>query len=176
LVFIQNYATYEFTVTASVKALLSNLNALALTVQVVRPELQALVLDADFCSVIQGSSRRTWENRIDLLRRSRCGEVAAVHDGLFPKDGSQFRPPQLDLLWDMFGFSSPVLPHPRLRQTIIEMVENRNKIAHGNEPPENVGRRYTIADLERRIDDTEQICTHVATTFLQYLSEANAFR
>ena len=88
---------------------------------------------------------------------------------MFPKDGSQFRMSQLETLWSLFGLPAPVLPVGRLIGRVGEMIDNRNRIAHGEDTAEDVGRRYTIAEIRDRVDDTEALCSHLNTAIAAYL-------
>jgi hypothetical protein len=56
------------------------------------------------------------------------------------------------------------------------MVETRNRIAHGSDAPDTVGSRFTVADLEKRINDTEEVCTHIVTIASGHAAHANAFQ
>jgi hypothetical protein len=176
LVFVQNYAVYEYVVVQAVRAMITEANSRALTHATARTELLALALNPEFGAVIGGALRKTWESRAMLLRRARSTDTVEIHDGLFPKDGSQFRMPQLQTLWSLFGLPPPVLPVGRLIGRVGEMVDNRNRIAHGEEPAEDVGRRYTIAEIRDRIDDTEALCSHLVAVIGAYLGEPTAFQ
>jgi hypothetical protein len=94
LIFVQNYAVYEYVVVNSVRALIVEANRLALPVASARIELLALALHADFDRVIDGALKKTWDHRVMLLRRSRAQDALTISDTLFPKDGSHFRPKQ----------------------------------------------------------------------------------
>jgi len=175
LVFVQNYAVYEYVVVRVVRAMIVEANNRALTHATTRAELLALALNPEFDAVIGGALKKTWENRCALLRRARSADVVRIQENLFPKDGSQFRVPQLETLWSLFGLPPPVLGG-RLIGRVGEMVENRNRIAHGEEAPEDVGRRYTIAEMRDRVDDTEALCSHLLTTVGAYLGAPTAFQ
>ena len=57
----------------------------------------------------------------------------------------------------------PVVPEPRLVGRIEELVENRNAIAHGRRTPEEVGGRYSTAEIEKTADDIEKIGSYFVT-------------
>jgi len=54
-----------------------------------------------------------------------------------------------------------VVPRSALRGIVEELVENRNRIAHGTDSAADVGRRYTYRDLERIYSDVNETGTHV---------------
>ena len=67
-----------------------------------RIDLLALGLDSGFASIIDGTPKNTWATRTDLLRTTRTSDILKIADNLFPKDGSFFRPSQLDLICVVF--------------------------------------------------------------------------
>jgi hypothetical protein len=175
LLFVQNYAIYEYVVVESVRGLVQGLNSRSLAFATTRTELLAMALDPEFMSIIDGKPPKTWARRAELLRKVRSTTPVAINDGLFPKDGTHFRPPQLETIWSIFGLPGDIVPQARLRGHITEMVETRNRIAHGREAPHLVGGRFSVGDLEKRINDTEAVCTHIIATATSYAAQANAF-
>ncbi len=176
LIFIQNYAVYEFVVVQSVRSLIISLNTKLLPLSRTRPQLLALALDSEFDSVINGSLKKTWDARSKLLLKSHSSEPVLIHETKFPKDGSHFRVEQLETIWKLFGIPDSPLPSPRLNAHIIEMVDTRNGIAHGTDAPDSVGGRFSVADLEKRINDTELLCTHLISKISEYIATASAFQ
>ena len=165
LAFVQMYSIYEFTVRGSVQATLSSLRASAAPAAKIRHEALSLVLDSSLSSAAQAGPARLWECRIDLLGRARSPDSATEFpDSLFPADGSHYRIRQLHTIWRVFGIGAPVVPDARLQGRIEEMVENRNAVAHGRRTADDVGRRYSLADIKDRMRDLGQICEHVLAT------------
>lgn len=176
LVFVQNYAVYEYVITQCVREMIAAANTLTIPLRDLRTELLALALNGEFDAISKGAIHKTWAHRCALMRSFHSANPAQIRDGLFPKDGSQFRKQQLDTIWDIFGITEPVLPHPRFQSFIDEMVENRNKVAHGSDAPEDVGRRYSIADILSRINDNETLCTYLTSVIVNHIDTASAFR
>lgn len=176
LLFVHNYAIYEYVVVESVRALVGRLNSRRLPFAATRAGLLAMALDPEFMSIIKGAPAKTWANRAELLRKVRSTTAVAINEGLFPKDGTQFRPSQLETIWNVFGLPGSIVPDPRLRGHIVEMVDNRNRIAHGADAPYIVGGRFSVGELEKRINDTEAVCTHIISSVASYAAEANAFQ
>ena len=176
MLIVYNYGVYEYVVVESVRALVGNVNSRGLPFASTRAELLAMALDSEFTSVIDGSLKKTWEGRSVLLQKVRSNTAVAIKEGLFPKDGTQFRPAQLETIWSLFGLPGTIVPTPRLRGHIEEMVESRNRIAHGSDAPDTVGSRFTVADVEKRINDTEAVCTHIMSSVSGYAANTNAFQ
>jgi hypothetical protein len=175
MLFVSNYAAYEYVVVEIVKSMIGDINQRGLTYASVRTDLMALALDSDFSSVIDGALKKTWAARSLLLKKTRSTTAVVIKDNLFPKDGSQFRAAQLETIWNIFGVPLPIVPEPRLLDHIREMVDTRNDIAHGSQAPEHVGGRFSIVDIERRINDTEKICTHLIASVGSYLTDELAY-
>ncbi len=176
MLFVQNYAVYEFVVIGVVRALVANLNLKGLNFPAVRAELLSMALHPEFSSIADGSKKNPWENRAGLIRTSRAALPVLVGADLFPRDGSHFRPPQLETIWTLFGIPGPIVPASRLIAHIIELVDTRNRIAHGDDSPEAVGGRFSTGEMRKRIDDTEAVCTHVITAAGAYMASPNAFQ
>jgi hypothetical protein len=175
LVFVHNYAAYEYVVTQCVYALNTELNRRAIPLNRLRTELLSVALHPECGSLIDGSLKKTWALRCELFSRARSAAGAAVHEQLLPKDGSHFRPAQLELVWSLFGMPPPFVEKLRHLGLIEEMVENRNKIAHGLESPENVGRRYSANDIVERVRDTETICSYLVAKAQAHIGSPTAF-
>jgi hypothetical protein len=166
LVFLQNYAVYEFTVISALTAALTRAKTHGLLLHDVRPELLTLILNSEFDSSSQSGASTKWDRRIELFQRARCADPlgAVTFEGVFPHDGSHFRPPQLRTIWRILGISAPVVQVPRHLGRIEEMVAHRNAIAHGREAPEAIGRRFSDSDITDRITDAEDLCMHIVDT------------
>lgn len=175
MLFVQGYAVYEYVVTEVVRSLVADVNARALQHLQVRTELLSMALDVEFAPMVN-VSKRSWEKRIVLLRRVRSADVVEIHENLFPTDGTHFRPGQLETIWSLFGIPHPIVPGPRLRGHITELVEARNRIAHGSDAPDVVGGRFTIAEMQQRLDDTEAVCTHIVGSVTAYVATATCYQ
>lgn len=87
-----------------------------------------------------------------------------------PTDGQNFRYRQLESIWKTFCIQDPILPHGSTGGRIQEMVDLRNSIAHGNESPVEIGKRFTADDLQIRFDVIDEYCNYVIITFENYIN------
>lgn len=90
--------------------------------------------------------------------------LTTLNETLFPSNGSHYRPSQLNTIWRVFGIDKPIVPEMIHLGRIEELVENRNAISHGRKTAEEVGRRYSIAELEKRIDDVFALAKYIIST------------
>jgi hypothetical protein len=176
LLFVHIFAVYEYAITNSFAAVVRQFNTHSLRyVDVKRPVL-ALALDSEFKSIANLSDRRSWPTKIDLLSRANCGDTVTIPDTLFPRDETHYRPAQLKVICITLGLpSGALIPDPRLIGWINEVVENRNRVAHGRETAEAVGGRYSSADLDVRRMHMDQICNHIVAVLEAHANVAANF-
>lgn len=165
LTFIQLYGVYEYSITTSVQAALSSIKNRGLCVENVCIELLSLVFDPLWISAAQVGRAKLWDKRIELLKQlDPKTSLGNIQDSIFPSDGTHFRAPQLQTIWKLFALTEPIVPEQKHLGRIIELVENRNAIAHGRRTAEDVGKRYSKKDLEDRILDIFDISVHIIKT------------
>jgi RiboL-PSP-HEPN len=164
LVFVELYATYEYTVKEMVRESLQAIKASGMTICTARMELLGLLLHAESSAARDAGKERIWETRTTLFRRINAVEAITTADDVFPNDGSHFRLQQLRTIWEIFGITKPVLPDVSLNQLIGELVLHRNAIAHGDATPNEIGRRYSETHVLRKIDDVQRVCAYLVTT------------
>jgi hypothetical protein len=58
---------------------------------------------------------------------------------------------------------------------IDELVDKRNAIAHGRETAEDVGRGFSISEMNKRMTLTKRLCVHLARTAKEHCSKHRNF-
>lgn len=164
LVFIELYALYEYAVTDSVRAALSEMKSRATPLNSIRFELLALVLKPECAAVIDSGRKTLWDKKFELFQLMASPQPMTTPDDAFPDDGSHFRHKQLRTIWRLFGITKPEVPHGRFIPLIGELVTNRNAIAHGRSTAEDTGRRYSRKEISAKIRRTERLCLHIIGT------------
>jgi hypothetical protein len=168
--FVHLYGVYENTVTSSLREALRIINRSNVSMVECKPSLLSLALDSE-CEALSFSGRSTtWNKRIAIFERARSEDAIEINEALVPTDGRNFQFGQLQSIWAAFAIQHPVLPDMRLKGLLEELVEKRNAIAHGRETASAVGRRFTVQDLESRYRAMNRLCTHVVSTFDEYLT------
>jgi len=132
--------------------------------------MMAIALDSEFTALSDLGRRRSWKTRLQLIDTTAADKPAVFTGKEFPNDGSHYRPNQLETIWTILGISKPIVSEPRHRGRINELVEHRNAIAHGRESADKIGRRFSTADIQDRIDDVQQICLYVLQTIEDHCS------
>lgn len=164
LVFVQMYATYEYSVVNATLSALRHIDSAGIPLGVLRTTLLSALLHPELMSLSDLSIEKSWDRRMELFEKSRATSARPPIDPAFPNDGSHFRPEQLTTIWRILGIPLPVVHEPRMLGRIRELVEHRNAIAHGREPPESIGRRFSVTDLIDRHTDLEKFCTYFFQT------------
>jgi hypothetical protein len=164
LVFVELYGIYEQTVCGIVREAILHMRSVAIPVDSVRAELLALVLNSELQSIADAGREKLWGCRIELFKKALSGVPVDVPDTVFPSNGNQYRPDQLQLIWAIFGIMEPTVPHSSSEQTILELVGRRNAIAHGRSRPAEVGRRLSPRDVKKKIKAIQKVCLHLIDT------------
>jgi hypothetical protein len=174
LFFVYLYGVYEKALDGAFREAVAGVNAHRLPFNSLRPELLAIALDGRFDSLESApKSPKRWQRRLELSTAIFGADEVAIPDaGTVPQDGSHMRVQQIRTMWSLFGINAPAVPEPRHVGRIEELVEQRNKIAHGRERPDTVGRNFTVADLETRVNDIEAVCLYVVRTLDTHVSGA----
>jgi hypothetical protein len=164
LMFVHLYGVYEYAVHSAVQAVLAAVRAEQLCPRDLHHRSLTLFLNPGFSSASTAGRTRVWKRRLDLVASFESATpLQSLDDTLFPADGSHYRVAQLETIWAVFGITVPVVPESRLIGRIEELVENRNAIAHGRRTPEEVGGRYSVGEIEKRVDDIEKISVYLLT-------------
>lgn len=167
LILVQLYGVYEYAVQSAVRATLSAISSDRPCAQDLHRAALTLILNSPFLSVVDSGRRTMWQKRLSLVASLESpAPLAPFDDTIFPSDGSQYRVKQLQTIWSIFGLDAlgvPVVPEARVLGRIEELVENRNAISHGRRTPEEVGGRYSTAEIEGQITDIEKLALYIIT-------------
>lgn len=169
LIFVQIYAAYEFTVNRAVSTAIDLIKAHNHKIRDISPSLMTLILDPEFNAPRDGGRRNEWANRLRLFQRSDSTErVNISSDTRPPTDGSHYRYPQLQMIFNVFGIKRRPVRRGRHIQRIMEVVNHRNSIAHGDESPEDIGRKYTLSELRTVIRQMKSVCMLIVSVLDAY--------
>jgi hypothetical protein len=143
------YAAYEQLLTSLCRSLLETAASLRVGNKRLRPGLQLFSV----FNLLQGAAAvgtpQVWRRHgPELIRTLHSGQVADLPTNLFPRDGSFMKRSQVTLFTDLMG-----LPHPgpvlkEVWARLDTVVGERNNIAHGNLTADEVGRRYSVVDVQ----------------------------
>ncbi len=170
--FVHLYGAFEHTIVRGVQKTLELINLAHCPLKDVKPQFLSIALSANFDSASDVGRGKQWERRYELLMQMQSPDFVSVPTDLMPTDGRNFNFRQIQSIWRSFGIAGDILPRMSLRGTLDELVDNRNRIAHGNEAAADVGRRYTASDLHRIYQEVNEICTHVVFGLEEHIVSA----
>ena len=171
LFFVHLYGVYEYTVTSAVQRTIQHINAMNCTIDKCKPILLSIILDSECESLASVGRNSSWPKRWELFEKLNKTEPVRINDNIFPTDGKNIRYGQSTSIWKTFCIKDAPIPSEQmlLRGRVDELVEKRNAIAHGRESPADVGRRYSLDDLEKRYQDIDGLCIYILDILESYL-------
>lgn len=174
LAFVQYYAVYEFTVRSIVRVAIDSINAHGHKMKDMAPSLMALYLDPELTALRDRATTRVWEHRLRIFDRAFSADSAALsNDTIPPSDGSHYRHGHLLMIFKVFGIARLPVRRRRHLYRIDEVVGNRNKIAHGEETAEDIGRRYTRGDIGHIAKQMQSVCVLLISIFDGYCADTS---
>ncbi len=157
LAFVQIYAVYEYTVREVTRTAIKEIADHGHAYAELRSPLLAVFLDSEMKSLLDCGDKDKWIRRLGLLERATSTSPITAVDAM-PHDGTHFRHSQVKLILKTLGVSRSFTYRKRHLYMIDQVVDNRNAIAHGDEPAEIVGRRYSRAEIHKTIRIMKGIC------------------
>lgn len=170
LFFVHLYGVYEYTISSCISSTLDHINNLNIKISEYKPRFLSLALNSDIVSLTMVGVEKRWERRWKFFDLYENDDVIIFENDLIPTDGKNIRYKQLESIWKSFSIQDPILPRVDIGGRIHEMVEFRNSVAHGNESPHDIGRRFTPDDLLIRLDAIDTYCTYFIIVFESYIN------
>ena len=166
LMFVQVYAAYEYTVKEVVRTTIESINRHRHRMRDISPPLLALYLDPELSSLRDCGRRHVWSARRAIFERAFSADFVALPiDTGPPTDGSHYRASHLVMILSVFNIRRRPARKMQHLTRINEVVSHRNGIAHGTDTAENVGRRYTRAEILHMERQMKSVCTHLVSIF-----------
>lgn len=168
LVFVLLYASYENLLKTLTRGLLEQANQFAVQFGELKPVFRSFALFSSIQSLRDTSKNSLFEKALpDFISKS-SSELTdwEININAFPSNGDSFRFSQITLWCRLFEIENPGKILKRAGQRVDTVVRNRNKIAHGETTPEQVGRDYSEADIRKLIDDWRE-------AWLDFLNEVS---
>lgn len=155
-------------------ATIDEINGAAEPANKLRPSLLCLANASRFQSLHSRRHPRDlakWSFEIDVLESVVSTDIAflSTHEKHWPLDGSTLTRQQLEMIWAVFGFRTPVLPSRRTQGFLTDLLENRTRAAHGHEEPSRLGRQKSTHDTFAMIAQAEDLIAHALDTATSYV-------
>lgn len=169
--FVQLYGAIECTVTLTLKSSIDYINSLNLNVNDIRHSILGLVLNSEFDALISVASKK-WDKRHNLTDKIKLNPICNINNTLIPTDGKNFGHSQLQSVWKTFSITDPIYHDLTFTGRLSEIIDNRNKIAHGVYAASNIGNRVTLMDLYNRQTEVSRFCSYFISVFEDYLNRS----
>ena len=157
-------------------ATLTEISAETLEIRQVRLSLIALIQAPVLDSLQDVRGLKMWLKRVEILAATN-DQSNCIFDALcLPLDGRTIRPQHLDVIWTIFGFSTPPVPTPVSRLALNDLADARNIVAHGEDDPSRIAGQRSVTDMLKLIDRIEDIVIHMWSTISDYLTQKEYLR
>jgi RiboL-PSP-HEPN len=157
-------------------AALAEISAATVEIRKVRLSLIALTQAPLFDSLQDVRGLKMWLKRVEMLTATE-DQSSCAFDALFlPLDGRSIRPQNLEVIWAVFGFSSPPVPAPISRLALNDLADARNSVAHGEDSASRIAGQRSVTDMLKLIDRIEDIVIHMWSTISDYLTRKEYLR
>jgi hypothetical protein len=168
-VFVQLYAVIEHTMTESVATSIDHINSQNLKINDIKKSIWSLIMHPQFDSLIKTISKK-WDKRWELTESIKNNVDCSIDNVIMPTDGRNFGYSQIEIVWKTFSISNPIFHDIRFRGRLSEIIDHRNKIAHGVTAASDIGNRNTINDLRNRHNEVSMFCSYCISVFENYLN------
>lgn len=157
LVIVLLFASYENLLTSVCRRLLEIASTLRVGNRRLHRGFQLFAVHNHLQSIAAASEAKIWrESGTRLLTCAFDSRACTINTNLFPSDGSFMKRSQVTLFCSVFGLGDPGPLLQEVWDRLDTVVTERNGIAHGRLTPEEVGRNYSLADIETLVMAWEQ--------------------
>jgi hypothetical protein len=147
------YAAYEQLLYGLCRALLETASTLHVGNRRLRPGLQVFAALSDLQAVASGGPGGIWKGQgLRVAKTLAETRQCTIASNAFPSDGSHMRRDQVKTVCELFGLKSPDIVLREVWGRLDTIVDERNGVAHGRLTADQVGRTYTIGDLNQLVD------------------------
>lgn len=147
------YSSFEFTICRAVTEVSSLVSSKNVQFSHIDPSVYSFALDAELSSIADVGRSRKWQRRVSLFEKQNSPALVALNDSCVLGELENAWAATLQKIFLIFGISANPFYDLRVKRQIDEIVDRRNAVAHGRESAADVGRGYTVADLQIRQDE-----------------------
>ncbi len=173
--FVYIYGIFEWFVTSVVKRTIEKINESNSTIDELIYDIYPLIFSREFDSIYKAGNATKWEKRARISERLNKNDIVHIDD-LLPTDGRNIQKKQLESIALVFGLKDSAFPNDECQGYLVEAVENRNHIAHGDESPAEVGKRFTVKDLIKNETKIEELSLYILEEYEQYINNKDFLR
>ena len=151
------FASYENLLTSLCRRLLEVATTLRVGNRRLQKGFRLFAVHNLFQSGSDASEGKIWRDiGPRLLDCAFDSKQCSINSNLFPSDGSFMKRSQVVLFCEIFNLGDPGPVLKEVLSRLDTVVTERNGIAHGRLTPEEVGRSYSLADIQTLVDVWQQ--------------------
>lgn len=150
------FAAYENLLTTLARSILDVASRLRVGNRRLKPGLKLIAAYSGLQGLMNSNESAIWKGKglqlVSLLDdRKKC----TISTNVFPRDGSFMKASQVRAFCTVFGLADPAPILKEVLDKIDTVVSERNRIAHGSETADQIGRQYSIADIQLLVTQWE---------------------
>lgn len=151
------FASYENLLTSLCRRLLEIAADLRVGNRRFRRGVLLFAVHGQFQALAGASEGKIWrELGLRVLDCAFDSRRCSINPNIFPSDGSFMKKSQVSLFCELFGLGDPGPVLKEVWGRLDTVVTARNGIAHGLQTPEEVGRDYSLAEIQTLVTAWEQ--------------------
>lgn len=150
------FASYENLLVGLCRSLLEAAGGSGVGNRELRPGFRLFAIHPVLNGICDTSPTRIWSDLGSSLMETLEANACTLNPAIFPKDGSFMRSTQVQVFCSLFELDDPGTVLKEVWSRLDTVVIERNGIAHGALSPEDVGRGYTIAEVNSLVDRWER--------------------
>lgn len=163
------YSSFEFSICRAISEVSLFISSKNVQFAHVDPSVYPYALDAELSSIAGVGRPKKWQRRAELFVKLISPDVVSLNEGCVLGELENAWAETLQKVFLIFGLPMSPFYDIRVKRQIDEIVERRNAVAHGRESAADVGRGYTVADLQIRQDEMVKQAEYMFTQFEDWL-------
>lgn len=148
LVILLLFASYENLLKSVCRGLLERASLLRVGNRRLRTGFRLFAVHNVIRSIADSAETNLWKGAgKDLLDCAFNSSACTINPHIFPADGSFMKRSQVSVFFQIFDLGDPGAILKEVWDKLDAIVVERNKIAHGEMTPEEIGRAYSLSDI-----------------------------
>lgn len=176
LYFVYSYGIFEWLVNTVIQRTIEEINAYDGSIKDYTYDIYPLIFADEFDAIYSAGNKTKWQRRSAISHRLINDEKVHINPTLLPTDGRNIQVKQLESIASVFGKCGDVVPNPQTKGYLIETVENRNHIAHGDETPGEVGAKRTKSDIVNNFLNMQMLSEYFLNQYDEYVNNKEFLR
>ncbi|KMY28261.1 hypothetical protein ACZ11_23795 [Lysinibacillus xylanilyticus] len=170
LMIVNIYSILEYTVVSCVTNTLNIINDEEITFRESADIFKGIAIQNKLQAYSDSGIAKKWDKTWEITEIWDSEQIVEINNSLLPADGSNIKTKQLKSIFKSFGIeinpSNSLDIHTIL---VAEITEGRNAISHGRTRASEIGRRYTFADLVKKVNEINILLNFIMSSFSYYL-------